>query len=250
MDNIMEWTIAAILLIVARVVWKQWSHTFVVDEGYTGLLYQKGQYLRTLEPGEHRLFGEEYHVTPVDIRKTLVTVPGQEVLTADNITIKFSVLLGYRVADAAKVMHEVQNSWEVIYSTAQVALRETVAGFPADEVLKTRGDIGARLREKIVPQLEAIGIETLSVEVKDVMLPAELRKSFTDVIKAHQEGLATLERARGETAAMRNLANAARMLDNNPNLLKLRALQAYETGGGEQLTVIGSPLELLKNQDK
>ena len=88
MDNIMEWTIAAILLIVARVVWKQWSHTFVVDEGYTGLLYQKGQYLRTLEPGEHRLFGEDYHVTPVDIRKTLVTVPGQEVLTADNITIK------------------------------------------------------------------------------------------------------------------------------------------------------------------
>ncbi len=250
MENILGWTIAAIGVIAARMVWKQWAHKFVVNEGYAGLLYQKGRYVRTLEPGEHRLFGADHAVTQTDLRKTLVTVPGQEVLTADNITIKFSVLLGCRVTDAAKVMHEVQNSWDVIYSAAQVALRETVAAFPADEVLKTRGDIGAELREKIVPQLEAIGIETLSVEVKDVMLPSGLRKAFTDVIMAHQEGLAVLEHARAETAAMRNLANAARLLDNNPNLLKLRALQAYENGAGDRLTVIGSPLEMLRYEDK
>jgi regulator of protease activity HflC (stomatin/prohibitin superfamily) len=246
----MKWSIAVVGMIAARIAWQAWARKFTVNEGYVGILYQKGRYRRALDPGEHQLFGLGYSMTEIDRRKTLATVPGQEVLTADNITIKFSVLLGYRVTDAAKVMHEVQNSWEVSYGTVQVALRETVAAFPADQVLKNRGDIGTKLREKIVPQLEAIGIETLSVEVKDVMLPAELRTAFTNVIKAHQEGLATLERARAETAAMRNLANAARLVDNNPNLLKLRALQAYETGNGEQLTIIGSPLELLKNEDK
>ena len=202
--------------------------------------------MSTLDAGKHTVYGFDYTMSLVDIRKAQLTVPGQDVLTADNVGIKVSVLLGYRITDAEKATHEVQSFWEAVYGAVQVALREVIGSAKSEEVLTNRTDIGGQLRTRVDPQLAAIGIETITLDVKDVMLPADLRKAFNDVIKARNEGLATLERARAESAAMRNLANAARLLDNNPSLMKLRALQAYEDGGGNKLTITGSPLELLQ----
>jgi hypothetical protein len=85
-----------------------------------------------------------------------------------------------------------------------------------------------------------IGIELLSVDVRDVMVPAELRRAYASVVTARHEGAATLERARGETAALRNLANAGRLLDDHPGLLSLRLVQELGAGGGNTL-VLGLP---------
>lgn len=242
MDNAYEVLGVVCGIIAVCMAWNT-VQNFTVNEGFVGLLYRRGRFLRILPPGRHRLFGYGYDMNVVDGRKTQITVPGQDVLTSDNIGIKISVLLGYRIVDAAKVTHEVQNFWEEIYGGVQVALRESVGSLSADGVLGQRLDIGTKLRERVAPQLSAIGIETLSLDIKDVMLPADLRRAFTDVIKARSEGLATLERARAESASMRNLANAAKLLDNNPSLLKLRTLQTLESGGDMTL-VMGSPFDL------
>lgn len=250
MNNESEWVVAIGVLLTVGIVRLVLVNKFKVHEGFVGLLYQAGEFLRVLEPGTHKFYGFDYSMNLVDGRKTQLTIPGQEVLTADNVSIKVSVLLSYRITDADKVMHDVQSYWDEIYGAVQVALREAMGGATADEVLDYRTDIGGRLIASVAPQLAQIGIETITLDVKDVMLPSDLRRAFTDVIKARNEGLATLERARAESAAMRNLANAARLLDNNPSLLKLRTLQAYENGSGDQLTIVGSPLEILKGVDK
>ena len=83
-------------------------------------------------------------------------------------------------------------------------------------------------------------MKLISADVKDIMLPGEMKKVFTQVVKAQKEGQAALERARGETAALRSLANAARMMDDNPNLLQLRALQGLEVSSGNTL-MLGLP---------
>src|SRR5208283_2216203 len=77
-------------------------------------------------------------------------------------------------------------------------------------------------------------------DVKDIMFPGEMKKAFSQVVKAQKEGQAALERARGETAALRNLANAARIMEDNPNLLQLRALQSLTDSPGNSL-VLGFP---------
>ena len=89
-----------------------------------------------------------------------------------------------------------------------------------------------------------LGLNLISADVKDIMFPGEMKKVFAQVVKAQKEGQAALERARGETAALRNLANAARTLDDNPNLLQLRALQALSDSSGNTL-VLGLPSNVL-----
>jgi regulator of protease activity HflC (stomatin/prohibitin superfamily) len=104
----------------------------------------------------------------------------------------------------------------------------------------------------VQPEAERIGINVQAVEVKDVMFPGDLKKVFAEVLKAQKEGQAALERARGETAALRNLANAARMLENNPALMNLRLLQsiAAATGNGSGNTlVMGVPAGFVPIKD-
>ncbi|GAC1639633.1 MAG: hypothetical protein NVS9B14_20910 [Candidatus Acidiferrum sp.] len=87
---------------------------------------------------------------------------------------------------------------------------------------------------------QALGLKLISADVKDIMFSGEMKKAFAQVIKAQKDGLAALERARGETAALRHLANAARTLNDNPNLLQLRALQSLGESSGNTL-VLGVP---------
>ena len=97
---------------------------------------------------------------------------------------------------------------------------------PGIAQLPQRLESGAQLLARVQPEAGKIGINILAVEVKDVMFPADLKRAFSEVLKAKQEGQAALERARGESAALRNLANAARVLEGNPALMNLRLMQS------------------------
>ncbi|HEY5752123.1 MAG TPA: SPFH domain-containing protein [Chthoniobacterales bacterium] len=116
------------------------------------------------------------------------------------------------------------------------------AGVTMEALLTQRVAIGAQLRELIAPRAEAVGVQVHAAEVRDVMLPGELRKAFSEVFKAKQEGKAALERARGESAALRNLANAAR---RQPALATLRFLQMLEASDAGQTLVMNDLSALL-----
>jgi regulator of protease activity HflC (stomatin/prohibitin superfamily) len=235
-----------VLAIVAGVVTppviKIYRHVFCVPEGWTGLVYQHGLYVRRNNAGRHVIWGRGWTVNLIDLRKASLPVAGQEVLTADSVSLKISLLVTYQVTEPVKAAHETQNSLGDLYNAAQLALRAVVNGVAVEALLNQRLEIGAQLLARVQPEAAKIGINVLAVEVKDVMFPAELKRAFADVLKAKQEGQAALERARGESASLRNLANAARVLENNPALMNLRLMQSLSAAQNAGSTlVVGMP---------
>jgi regulator of protease activity HflC (stomatin/prohibitin superfamily) len=231
--------IASIVLLAKIPAFRQ---AFVVQESYAGLLYNKGQFVQLLAAGRYIRWGRHYSLTLQDLRKGSLLVPGQEVATADNVCLKLSVLLSYQVTDPIKVAHETQNWIGDLYNAAQLALRAIVGSLSVEALLAQRMEIGVLLLARVRPDGQSIGINILGVEVKDVIFPADLKRAFADVLKAKQEGQAALERARGESAALRNLANAARVLDGNPALMNLRLMQSLTASQNAGNTlVVGMP---------
>jgi regulator of protease activity HflC (stomatin/prohibitin superfamily) len=228
--------------LIAGFIIKSFRQIFSVPEGWTGLVYHHGLYIRRDNPGRDVVWGRGWTMKLVDLRKTLIPVAGQEVLTSDHVSLKFSLVVMYQVEDPVKATHETQNFLGDLYHAAQLALRTVINGLAVEPLLQQRPDISTQLRALVQSDAAKIGLNVLSVEVKDVILPNDLKRVFADVLKARQEGLAALERARGENAALRNLANAARVLEGNPALMNLRLMQSLSAAqhAGNTL-VVGLP---------
>ena len=246
MNNEITIAIAIVVAIVAAIItaakFPKIRHTFIVPEGYAGLLYHKGKFVTVLGAGRHVRWGRHFTLDAQDLRKASLLVAGQEVLTADNVGLKLSLLVTYQMTDPATAAHETQNWQGDLYNVAQLALRTVVSGVAVEALLNHRLEIGAELLARVQPEAAKIGINVHAVEVKDVMFAADLKRAFADVLKAKQEGQAALERARGESASLRNLANAARVLEGNPALMNLRLMQSLTAAQNAGNTlVLGVP---------
>jgi regulator of protease activity HflC (stomatin/prohibitin superfamily) len=216
------------------------------------LKYTKGVYVATLGPGQYWIWPTFTSIVPVDVRPEFITILGQDVVSADGVTLKVSLAAEFEVADPNVAINKNANFRTSLYLTLQMALREVVGKEKIDALMENRSAIGARLMELTSGKASEYGLKLMSADAKDLMFPGEMKKAFSQVVKAQKEGQAALERARGETAALRSLANAARMMDDNPNLLQLRALQALADSSGNTLVLgVGSaPMVLNRKAEK
>jgi regulator of protease activity HflC (stomatin/prohibitin superfamily) len=210
-----------------------------VQQWQRALLFRHGALVDTIGPGAHRRWRRGYTMTVVDIRPWVLTMPTQEIPTADGVTVKLTVVGRVRVVDPTAFVTANQDANGALYLAAQIALREVVATTTIEQLLGDRGDVPAALLAAL-RGVEEIGVAVEALEVKDIVLPAELKRAQAEVLLARAEGQAALERARGETAALRNLANGARLAADNPALLQLRLIQALAATPGNTL-VIGTP---------
>ena len=227
---------------VVVMVLKDFRRAFMVPEGSVGLLYHNGKFVTVLDAGRHVRWGFHHTAKMQDLRRTTMLIAGQDVLTADNVSLKLSLLVTHQVSDPVKAMHDTQNWHGDLHNAAQLALRAVVGGVVVEALLNQRLEIATQLLARVQSEAAKTGINVLAVEVKDVMFPADLKRAFADVLKAKQEGQAALERARGESAALRNLANAARVLDGNPALMNLRLMQSLSAAQNAGNTlVVGVP---------
>ncbi|HVF04392.1 MAG TPA: slipin family protein [Frankiaceae bacterium] len=190
--------------------------------------YDAGRRTGVLGPGRHWV-GRRTRLVHVDTRPRTMTVPGQEVLTADGVGVRASVAVVTEVADAVTYVESAVSAADALYAEVQLALRTALAAVPSDGLLDARAAIDAALFDAAVAAGERYGITVLRCGLRDLMFPGELRKVFAQAASARQEAKAALERARGETAALRSLANAARAVESQPALLRLRTLQAVES---------------------
>src|ERR1700744_1654470 len=158
--------------------------TFVVREGQAGLLYHKGRFVKVYPVGQHVFWGTKFTFNTVDIRKAVLVVPAQEVLTADNVGVKVSLAVTYQVIDPAKATHDTQNWLGDLYNAAQLAARAVVGGIAVEALLGQRLDIGAQLLARVQPEADRIGIGVTTVDVKDLTFTADLKRAFADVLKA------------------------------------------------------------------
>jgi len=237
----MDYFVYVLLAITAVVIIARFIvRPVTIVEYRRGLLYSKGRFVRVLGPGRHWLYGPTSSVQMVDVRPRFRTIAGQEVLSSDGITLKVSLAAQYEITDPAKAINENADYEESFYLTLQMALRSIIGSATIDELLEKRDQFGPRVAEIAGGSIEEIGLRLVSVDIKDIMLPGDVKKLFAQIVKARKDAMAALERARGETAALRNLANAAKLMEENPSLLQLRALQQIGDTTGNTL-VLGLP---------
>jgi regulator of protease activity HflC (stomatin/prohibitin superfamily) len=229
--EILQFLFSVLILVWVFWVFKKAIKRVKIFEYENGLLYKSGKYVRLLKPGGYWINGWTSDVTRVDRRIKTETIAGQEILSEDHVGLKISLAMKYEIEDPEKAFHLTDSYTQDLYQTAQIALRTFVGTQKIEDLLKNRSVIADELLKKVDADAKKIGLKIHLIDVKDIMFPGDLKKIFAEEIKAKKEGQAALERARGESAALRNLANAAKMIEQNPALLDLRVIQAMSSGG-------------------
>lgn len=201
----------------------QWQ---VIYEYQRGLLFENGKLKKVLLAGSYFVWKPWQTVQIIDMRETTLAVTNQEIVLADTLALRFSTAIIYKVVDPALSLQSARVPYEILYLDLQLVLREAVAAFTVEEVLNKRNEISTAVLEAIRPRALLLGLEVTAGGVKDVTLPAEVRRIYSQVMQAEKSAQANMAKAKAEVASLRALANAAKMMDNNPNLLHLRTLQS------------------------
>jgi regulator of protease activity HflC (stomatin/prohibitin superfamily) len=236
----MEYLLTIVGIVVAVLFLKFGVKRITVLEYEKGLKYVKGKFKTVLEAGQYWYMPFFTVIQKLDVRPRFVSITGQEVLSSDGVTLKVSLAANYEIVDADVAINKVQSFQEALYLELQLALREIVGSADIDTVLNSRNELSQKLTDVTEPKVKNLGLKLISVNLKDIMFPGKLKEIFAQVVNARKEGLAALEKARGETAALRSLANAAKLLEGNPNLMQLRLVQALGQSSGNTL-ILGMP---------
>ncbi|WP_086667477.1 SPFH domain-containing protein [Lentzea kentuckyensis] len=193
-----------------------------------GVRFDHGVLVGELGPGRHRVpLRAVLH--RVDIRPRTMTPAAQDVPTSDGVLVRVTVVVRWAVSSATKFVVESASPEDELYTAVQLALRGAVLPRAHSAVDPEREAIATEVATAVAARAEELGITVSEVAVRDVVMPGELRRAALAELVAASEGRAALERARGETAALRSLLNAARLAEEHPALLELRALQTAST---------------------
>ena len=201
-----------------------------VEAETVGLFYVNGVFQETLGPGRYAFWKGEglVQVRQVDSREQVLDIAGQDIMTADKVTLRVNALLSYRVTEPRVSVAAVSDYVQSIYREGQLALRAVVGTKTLDTLLEERDAVADELRGLVAPRLEAIGLELVNLGIRDVILPGDMKVLLNKVIEAKKAAEANLITRREETAAIRSQLNAARILESNPTLMRLRELEALE----------------------
>jgi len=221
-----------------------------VPDTAIGLLIVDGELREVLKAGvtAYWKYARNVRVEQVDLRVQAMEVSGQEILTRDKVSLRVNLTAMWQVTDAVKARATVSNFVDFIYKELQFALREAVGTRTLDELLTDKTALDRAVAAS-AEKLEASGIAVRSVGVKDVILPGEMKTILNQVVEAEKMAQANLIRRREETAATRSLLNTARLMEENPTLLRLKELETLEkvTEKVGSLTVYGGLEGVLKN---
>jgi regulator of protease activity HflC (stomatin/prohibitin superfamily) len=204
--------------------------TATVAAGWVGLFFHDGRYVASLPPGVHAFWKGEglVRVLPVDLRERAADIAGQEIMTADKVTLRLNALVAYRVADPVKAVTEVEDFAQALYRQVQLALRAVVGTRELEALLSDKDGVARQLEETVRTEVAAFGLDVKAVGIRDVILPGEMKSMLNRVTEARQAAEAALVTRREETAAMRSQANTARIFESNPTLMRLRELEVLE----------------------
>jgi regulator of protease activity HflC (stomatin/prohibitin superfamily) len=214
-----------------------------VPDTAVGLLIVDGEFTQVLAPGLHAFWKYQRSVKTelIERRVQSMEVAGQEILTRDKVSLRVNLTALWQVLDVVKARGELTNFVEFLYKELQFALREAVGTRTLDELLGQKGVLDREIGDAVRPKAEEHGLAVSSVGVKDVILPGEMKTILNQVVQAEKVAQANLIKRREETAATRSLLNTARLMDENPTLLRLKELETLEkvTEKIDKLTVFG-----------
>ena len=207
-----------------------YAYETVVENHEAGLLYVDGRLVERLAPGRHAYWNlnRKVEVKHVDLRPQALEITAQEMLTKDRIALRVTLTAFRRLVDPERAASAVADVDAWLYRLVQFAIREAVASRTLDEVLSAKSALDDELRAYVRGRLDGTGIEVTELGVKDVILPGEIRELVNKVVEAERTAKANLIRRQEETAATRSLLNTAKLMEENPLLLRLKELESLE----------------------
>ena len=238
----MEYIIGIIVLLVLVSIRQ-------VNQYERGVKFTLGKFSSMMAPGWRLVIPIFQSYTKVDIRTKAVDVPDQDAITKDNVSVRVNAVIYYKVSDAAKAVLEVENFRYAISQYAQTTMRNIVGEVTLDNLLSSRDKIADRIREIVDRETDEWGLKVSNVELKDIALPDDLRRTISKEAEAERERRSVIINSEGELAAAENISKAARMLTDTPGALHLRTLQLANDMSSDRSntnTVIFLPVETLE----
>ncbi len=195
-----------------------------------GVLFIDGRYVETLSPGEYAFWKgpAEAKVAEVDLRESMVDVSGQEIMTADKVTLRVNAVVTYKIVDARKAISQTDDVRQALYRDTQLVLRGVVGARELDAFLSDKDAVAKEIEDNVRRRAGELGLELASVGIRDVILPGDMKELMNKVTEAHKAAEANLIARREETAAIRSQANTAKLLGESPTLMRLRELEVLE----------------------
>ena len=230
--------IVLVLVIVAL------SAIRVVQQYERGVIFVLGRLIGAKGPGLFLVPPFISHMMKVDLRIVTLTVPPQEVITRDNVTIKVTAVIYFYVVDPIAAVVNVVNFNQATSQIGQTTLRNVLGQSELDELLVERNKINRALQAIIDEQTERWGVKVTAVEIKDVELPATMQRAMAKQAEAEREKRAKVIHAQGELLASAQLAQAAAVIGSQPAALQLRYLQTLTEIAVEKNSTIVFPLPI------
>jgi len=211
-----------------------------------GLKFRNGRLVEILGPGRYRVatIWAKERIAKVDLRARMLVLHGQEIMTADKVTLRLTAMAKMKVIDPAAALLSVDDYAGQVYADVQLALRAAVGGLELEALLGQKGLLGETVRAAVAERARGYGVDVLDVGVRDLILPGEMKAILNQVMEARKKAEAALILRREEVAATRSLANTAEMLARNPTLLHLKELEALERIAGHGGSIVIAPEKL------
>ncbi len=216
----------------------------ILREYERGVVFRLGRLIAQKGPGLILLIPIIDQMVRVDLRTVTLTVPPQEVITKDNVTVRVNAVAYFRVIDPNRAVTEVENYLVATTQIAQTTLRSVLGKAELDALLGERERLNVELQQIIDEQTEPWGVKVTTVEVKDVELPGDMQRAIARQAEAERERRAKIIAADGEYQAAEKLAQAATIISRDPATLQLRYLQTLLDLGVTQNSTIVFPLPL------
>lgn len=220
-----------------------------INEYERGVLFTLGKYSKTLSPGWKLVIPVFQSLQKVDLRVRTVDVPTQEALTKDNIPVGINAVVYFKVQDANKAVINVENFYYATSQLAQTTMRNAVGEVVLDKLLSNREEISEGIRLIVDKLTDDWGIKVENVELKDVLIPDNLKRTIAKEAESERERRAMIIKAKGEIESAENLAKAANVLDHAPGALHLRTLQSINDLSSDQsnTTIWMVPVEMMRS---
>ena len=236
------WTLIAFVVLI--IIFFLLSGVRIVQQYERGVIFILGNLAGAKGPGVFWVPPIITRMIKVDLRIVTLTVPPQEVITRDNVTIKVTAVIYFYVVDPAAAVVQVMNFMQATTQIGQTTLRNVLGQSELDELLSQRNKINQELQTIIDERTERWGVKVIAVEIKDIELPVTMQRAMAKQAEAEREKRAKIIHAEGELQASTQLGQAAKIIGEQPSTLQLRYLQTLTEIAVEKNSTIVFPLPL------
>jgi len=220
----------------------------IVNQWETGVRFRLGKLKDTLQPGLRIIIPVIDSVRKVDMRIVTIDIPGQQVITKDNVPVKINGVVYFKVTDAATAIVKIQDYEYAVSQYAQTALRDVAGSMMLDQVLTERENIGKDIEAIVEKASVKWGVDIQEIKLQDIDMPEDLKRIMSRQASSEREKRATIIKSEGDRMAAENLSKAAEIMAKTTGAMQLRTLQTIDGLGPSpsNTVILAVPVDILE----